>query len=254
MSYQVLALENALLRSSFEAARVGICVIDANGLIVTTTSLFARSVGVDFDALLGQPVTALMKSLAIRSHWDALTGIDQPEVATEATGNVSDQKQHLLLEARSFEHGGDHFRLLSLIDFAEFGVSRDKLIMFRRHMEGVRTSVVVADALKFDLPIVYANPQFFETTGYRASEVLGRNCRMLQGPLTEPGQVDRIRDGLKSHRVVSVVLTNYRKDGTPFKNELTISPLFDEHGKLTHFGATQRVLTAREPLGSQLGA
>jgi PAS domain S-box-containing protein len=254
MTIQVLALENAILRNCFEAARIGICVLDPQGVIVTVTPLFARSIGVEIDSLLGAPQSVLAHTMAIQPRWQSLLGLDQPEIATEATVALPDgSRQQLLLEACSFSYLDLQYRLISLIDFSQFGVSRDNLIAFSRQVEGVRTSIVVADAQQHDLPIVYANPQFFEVTGYRPSEILGRNCRLLQGAATEKDHVEQIRSALRAMRVVTTVLTNYRKNGTTFLNELTISPLFDDAGRLTHFAATQRVVSSREPLGSGIG-
>ena len=76
-------------------------------------------------------------------------------------------------------------------------------------------------------------------------QVLGRNCRFLQGSGTDPGDVDVLRRGLHGGRDVSVVLVNYRHDGSPFFNEVSVSPIRDKTERITHFVGTQTDVTAR---------
>ncbi len=91
-----------------------------------------------------------------------------------------------------------------------------------------------------DLPLVYANSSFQRMTGYAPDEILGRNCRFLQGPATDRVEVARLSDGIRCHRDVSVVIRNYRRDGTSFWNRVSISPIRDpQTGLVTHFIGTQ---------------
>ncbi|XVE59157.1 hypothetical protein DITRI_Ditri05aG0023100 [Diplodiscus trichospermus] len=94
---------------------------------------------------------------------------------------------------------------------------------------------VVSDATKPDYPILYASAGFFRMTGYASKEVIGRNCRFLQGAGTDPEDVAKIRDALEAGRNYCGRLLNYKKDGTPFWNLLTISPIKDENGKVLKF-------------------
>jgi PAS domain S-box-containing protein len=104
--------------------------------------------------------------------------------------------------------------------------------------ERTRMPMVVTDATQNDYPIVLANAAFLKLTGYGADEVLGRNCRFLQGPATSSAAVAEIRAGLHEQREVSVEILNYRKDGSPFWNQLHLSPIYDDDGRLVyHFGS-----------------
>lgn len=94
---------------------------------------------------------------------------------------------------------------------------------------------VVSDATKQDYPIMYASAGFFKMTGYTSKEVIGRNCRFLQGADTDPEDVAKIREVLQSGGTYCGRLLNYKKDGTPFWNLLTISPIKDENGKVLKF-------------------
>ncbi|SUE44373.1 PAS domain S-box protein [Roseomonas gilardii] len=107
--------------------------------------------------------------------------------------------------------------------------------------------MVLTDPARADNPIVFANAAFLQMTGYAGWEVLGRNCRFLQGPATSRATVAVLRDALEEGRDITVELLNYRRDGTPFRNEVRIDPLRDAQGKVRYFLATLHDVTlARE--------
>jgi len=107
------------------------------------------------------------------------------------------------------------------------------------------TGVVISDPRREDCPIVFMNPAFTAITGYGPEEVLGRNCRFLQGPGTDRQAVARVRRAIAAARPVTVEMLNYRRDGTRFWNELRISPVFDREGRLSCFIGIQHDVTAR---------
>jgi PAS domain S-box-containing protein len=106
--------------------------------------------------------------------------------------------------------------------------------------------IVISDARKPDMPITYVNPAFEHLTGYDAQEVVGRNCRFLQGNDTDQPALNELREALRRGKGCKVVLSNYRKDGTLFWNELSISPIYDADGNLTHFVGIQTDITERK--------
>ncbi|MEL7116537.1 MAG: PAS domain-containing protein [Pseudomonadota bacterium] len=87
------------------------------------------------------------------------------------------------------------------------------------------TAVSLTDTSQDDAPLVYVNAAFEKMTGYGRQEVLGRNCRFLQGPGTDPDAVARIRKAVHDQSETAVCLLNYKKDGTPFHNLLMIAPI-----------------------------
>ncbi|KAL8154838.1 hypothetical protein AgCh_000258 [Apium graveolens] len=99
----------------------------------------------------------------------------------------------------------------------------------------LQQTFVVSDATKPDCPIVYASSGFFDMTGYSSKEVIGRNCRFLQGPETDQREVDKIRHAVKTGTSYCGRLFNYKKDGTPFWNLLTVTPIKDDSGKTIKF-------------------
>lgn len=122
----------------------------------------------------------------------------------------------------------------------------------RQIIESVATGLTVCDLTLPDMPLVYVNPAFERMTGYTSREVLGRNCRFLQGPdRDQPGLAD-IRKALHEGAAITTVLRNYRKDGTPFWNELYLSPIRDLQGDVTHFAGIQNDVTRRVELEEKL--
>jgi len=105
--------------------------------------------------------------------------------------------------------------------------------------------ILITDPKLPDNPIVYVNPAFEKISGYAVDEVMGRNCRFLQGDERDQPALDELRAALREGRECRVVLRNYRKDGTLFWNELYVSPVHDEGGRLTNYVGVQNDITER---------
>ncbi|KAK8941221.1 Phototropin-1 [Platanthera zijinensis] len=105
----------------------------------------------------------------------------------------------------------------------------------REALSAFQQTFVVSDATKPDHPIMYASAGFFRMTGYTSREVIGRNCRFLQGSGTDPAEISKIREILSSGSNYCGRILNYKKDGTPFWNLLTVAPIKDEEGNVLKF-------------------
>jgi PAS domain S-box-containing protein len=121
----------------------------------------------------------------------------------------------------------------------------DKLRLLERAVTASTNSIVIADPNQPDVPLVYVNPAFERTTGYAAEEVLGRNCRFLQGKDRDQPALGELRTAVREGRHCTVVLRNYRKDGSLFWNELSIYPVRDDEGRTTSFVGVQNDITER---------
>lgn len=113
-------------------------------------------------------------------------------------------------------------------------------------IESTSCGVVISDALAQDNPLIYVNAGFEVVTGYSREEVLGKNCRFLQGADTDQPQLELLRHAVREGKECKVILRNYRKDETLFYNELIISPVKDSNGKVTNFIGIQTDVTERE--------
>lgn len=105
------------------------------------------------------------------------------------------------------------------------------------------TPMLVTDAQRADNPIVWINDAFLELTGYARHELIGRNCRMLQGPDTDRAEIGRMRAAIETAVPYAGEILNYRKDGTAFWNGMTINPVRDAEGRLVYFFAAQADMT-----------
>lgn len=103
----------------------------------------------------------------------------------------------------------------------------------------VEMSVVFSDPALPDNPMIFVSDEFEKQTGYSPEEALGRNCRFMQGPDTNPHAIEAIRQGLKAETRFTIDILNYRKDGSPFLNRLRIRPIYDGDGRLMFFAGAQ---------------
>ena len=124
--------------------------------------------------------------------------------------------------------------------------SRAKL--FESAIQGSEVAIAIADMRQSDNPIVYVNDAFTATTGYTRDYAVGRNCRYLQGPATEQDELVKIRAALSQGIRYTGKITNYKSDGTPFTNLLTLIPIFDrgDSETVSYYLSNQIELTSQQ--------
>lgn len=110
-------------------------------------------------------------------------------------------------------------------------------------LDGCVNGITLSDPDKEDNPIIYANKAFEQITGYKKEEIIGLNCRFLQGKERDQEELQKIRDAVKNAQAVEVTLRNFRKNGDLFYNRLSITPLFDNEGKVIYFLGVQYDVT-----------
>ena len=120
--------------------------------------------------------------------------------------------------------------------------------VFAAAFEASPTPMVVTDPRRGDNPIVWANGAFLALTGYGRDELYGHNCRRLQGPLTDRTTVEALREAIAQGRSFECELLNYRKDGTPFWNGMTVNPVHDAEGAILYFFSAQADMTEKHRL------
>ena len=159
------------------------------------------------------------------------------ERADGTTVPVEISASYLELDGRTYVQGIAR-------DISDRREREEELRLKDRAIDAAPVGVTIADA-GGDNGLVYANEQFRELTGYGWDELAGENCRRLQGPGTDQAPVDEVRAALSAEETVDTELLNYRRDGTPFWNELLVAPVEDGRGETTHFVGFQRDVTDR---------
>ena len=159
--------------------------------------------------------------------------MEQP-ARTESNSEIAALREQLARYARESEaYRGEYLRLRADLDLRE------------RAMEASDEGIVILDVRHPDYPIVYANAGFERQTGYTRAEVLNQNARFIHGPETDPETLARIRGALESRRPYTAEIVSYRKDGSPFWNRISLSPIRQEGGEITHFVAIQSDVSDR---------
>ncbi|HOQ89448.1 MAG TPA: SpoIIE family protein phosphatase [Candidatus Hydrogenedentes bacterium] len=134
----------------------------------------------------------------------------------------------------------------------DMGWTQETLNLVVRAADRARDGITVADMRLPDQPLVYVNDGFLRLTGYSREEVIGRNCRFLQGGMASRETVRAIREALDAGREIEVELKNVRKDGTTFWNRLSLTPLRDQSGTVTHYVGVQSDITEQVELRNAL--
>jgi diguanylate cyclase (GGDEF)-like protein/PAS domain S-box-containing protein len=242
---RALARSESLLRSVLESLPVGVMVGDREGRLVDSNAEFGRIWS------SSQPLQSTDQS-RFQGAWaetgECLTEEDWPvrlaaRQGRELRNQVLDieafdgAQKTIMASAVPFrdEHG---FPLGSISVIQDISEQRRRDMSMRLRTRAVEASfnaIVITDNQQPDQPIVYVNPAFERITGYGQEEVLGRNCRFLQGKDRDQVDLIGVRQALLTEQEGSAVLRNYRKDGSEFWNELTISPVVNDRGKVSHY-------------------
>src|SRR5215204_3522493 len=127
-----------------------------------------------------------------------------------------------------------------------------ELRLLYRAVAASSNGITISNSTAPDEPLIYVNRSFELMTGYSSEEVLGRNCRFLQGDDRDQPALLVVRAALREGRDCEVLLRNYRKDGTSFWNELRLSPVHDERGRLVNFVGVQNDVTQRKRAEEEL--
>ena len=259
-------LEHALLAAWSMQANVGICAVDEDLRVVMLNDAASAMLGVNSLAMLNEPfvkLVAAVKFLPGIAQWLGTPGFSGERHAScerqgvtvdllfkATTVQVPNVGSIGAAEAVRAEDAGKkalgQFKIIAITDISVLLAAQRHINSetFRRQWQALNAGVVISDARAPDMPIVYVNPMFEQMSGYAASEVLGRNCRFLQGNETFQPGLDAIRRAIRDKANGHATLRNYRKDGSMFLNELFVSPVKDDTGIVTHFVGIQHLATA----------
>ncbi|MBP6919195.1 MAG: PAS domain-containing protein [Legionellaceae bacterium] len=112
--------------------------------------------------------------------------------------------------------------------------NKEELELLKRSLDALPRGILITDCQQEDDPIIYVNKYFLEMSGYAESEILGKNCRFMQGKETDTESLKKLAIAIEKRESVTVKMINYRKNGEQFVNEFTISPVKNQNGEVTH--------------------
>lgn len=249
----------ARLRLQFERMPLGGLLTDADFRIIDWNSAAERIFGYSKEEVLGMGPP--FEKIVPQTWWPQESGILQriksgDMMANSVNENLTKDGRVIICEWNNtplLDAAGQFMGMFSIAqDITDRRDAEQALRLRDRAIQAVTQGILITDPAQADNPIIYVSPSFEKLTGYTTSEVLGRNCRFLQGPATDPETAARVRKAIREAQPCKVEILNYRKDGTSFWNELSISPVTDDLGRLTHFVGSQADVTSRRKLEEQL--
>jgi PAS domain S-box-containing protein len=224
--------------------------VGSNGAFTYVSAAVERVLGYDPDALVGESVTDHVDESSVDDAAATLSSVLAGEAveALELTFIDADG------DAVALEVNATPIREAGEVVGVQ-GVGRDvtarkererELRVKNRAMDEAEIGISLADNTDPERPLVYVNEGFGRVTGHDPAEMLGRNCRFLQGEATDPGAVATLKTGIEAGESVSTEIVNYRADGSPFWNRVQLSPIEDDAGEVTHYLGFQNDVTERK--------
>jgi PAS domain S-box-containing protein len=209
-----------------------------------------RVLGYEPETLIGRPITEFVAGSSTEA---AMAGYSQVTDGTPIENlelefvDTDDDRVVLEVNGAPIVDDGDVRGVQGVgRDVTDRKERERELRIKTRAMDEARIGISIADARRPDAPLIYVNEWFERMTGYGADDALGRNCRFLQGEATDPETVDLLRERIAADEPVSVEILNYRIDGTPFWNQVRVSPVENDDGDVTHYLGFQTDITERK--------
>ncbi|MFB6309096.1 MAG: PAS domain-containing protein [Haloarculaceae archaeon] len=231
---------------AIESAQEGISILDENGEFVYVNEQYADLYGYDPAEMVGEHWELIYPDEEIaKTRQEVLPSVDEDGYwHGETTGLRADgttfPEDHVVSRT---DRGNLVCTVRDLSDQREY---ETELRMKTRAMDEAPVGITISDPSRDDNPLIYVNDRFEELTGYDEEEILGKNCRFLQGEDTDPERVAAMREAIDAGEPVTVELRNYREDGTEFWNRVRIMPLTDDDGTVWRWVGFQEDITDRK--------
>jgi len=233
-----------------ESIEDAVYAIEPDGVITYVNQQYASMKGVDRDTLIGTNIYDWVND-ETAARADAVR--QQLEEGDREVGTLEYDFQSVGGETTPVEMRfapiGDaregNRRVGVIRDISEQKERERELYIKQRALEEASIPLTLSDPSREDNPLAYVNNAFEELTGYDAAEAVGRNCRFLQGPATDPDTVDDLRAKINAEEDVTTEIRNYRADGSDFWNWLSVTPIYDEDGTLLRYLGSQRDVSER---------
>lgn len=246
-----------LARATLDSLSAHIAIVDDSGDVITVNRAWREfaeangargnvSEGANYFSVCGRATgKGSDYAAAFEDGMRAVLSGEREEFTLDYPCHAPSRRRWFVGRVTRFPLPGPPRAVVSHEEITEVKLRDEALDLRDRAIAASSSGVVITDPAQPDNPIVYANPAFRGMTGYTAEEVIGRNCRFLQGEDRDQAPLDELRAAVRDGRECKVMLRNYRKDGALFWNELNVSPVYDGEGRLTHFIGVQSDVTGR---------
>jgi PAS domain S-box-containing protein len=234
-------------RSLFDEALDMIHIVDRDYRLTDINATELATLGYSREECIGRPLIEIIHS----DYWERTARVLKQlfagyKIDPYETAFVARKGDTIMVEVSAFpqEMNGEIVSARAICrDISERKRAEEALRVRDRAMTAAANGIVLTDWTRPDNPIIYCNPAFEKISGYTLDEALGRNLRFLQGDDREQEGLEEVRAAIQAGRECHVVVRNYRKDGTLFWNDLTISPVRGENGQVTHFVGIENDIT-----------
>ncbi|TKX59901.1 PAS domain S-box protein [Halorubrum sp. ASP1] len=235
-------------RRAVESSGHGVYCTDQDGVINRVNPAFEEITGYTAEEAIGETPAMLRSGEHEQAFYEDLweTILDGDVWHGEVTNLRKDGESYIIDQtiAPVTDESGETTGFVAVnADITEQRTAERELEVLQTAIDNAHSALTLTDPHKEDNPMVYVNEAFEDLTGYTKSEALGRNCRFLQGEDTDPETLARLREAIDNEEPITVEICNYRKDGTPFWNELSVEPVYDDEGDLIRYLGTQRDVT-----------
>ena len=220
-------------------------VVDGKGIIRYANPAASYELQRETEDLLGRPVSDIEPDSSEQRIQEMFARVDSSdEVRFKSQLRRKDNSQLAVdVSVTAIEAENEPMLFAAARNIERQKQFERELELYKTAISATDNGVTIADATQPDLPIIHANAGFYKMTGYNAEEVLGHNCRFLQGADTQPELVTKITSALAAGERARVLIKNYRKDGSLLWNDLILNPVHDESGTLTHYIGVQNDVT-----------
>ena len=234
------------LRALVESSPAGTALTGPNGVLTYANPAFFRLFDVT-PAIIGLTnIEDLLRGRVEGSIPSGMLPVAGKSEFTVRTQTPDGREQEMLCTITARLGSTDGYTV-AVTDATESRRISRRFKLFTETLDGLSVGIAIGDATRSNLPLVYVNREFEALTGYTADECLGNSCSFLQGGDRQQSGVVAVRKAIAQQRPITVNLRNYHKSGSMFWNELSLTPLFDNSGRITHYVGMQRnVSDARE--------
>ena len=246
-----LSQSEVALRAVLDSAPDGILRVDGTGIVRSVNLAAEHIFGLSSDRLSNFPLQQIIDGMDINKIDEILdsfgsAGIGMRSARIESVGIRSHGVLFpLAVSVGQYNQQEEINYSLMVRDISHEKMAESVLQLRLRAIEAANNGIAIADMRLPSQPIIYANPAFERITGYSVDEILGRNCRALQADDRFQLEIAELSQAIHDGRDCKVLIRNYRKDGSLFWNDLSVAPVIDQDGVITHYVSSQNDVTDR---------